>query len=370
MSMTFISETADVKKPKEVKNTVPEKKIEKLSFVGVGDNLIHDSIFYAADARANGYGDGRYDFNHLYENIKSEIQKYDLRYINQESIIAGDNLGISNYPRFNSPQDLIPALKNAGFNLINMANNHTLDKGSSGINSSLDIWDNTDGFYYSGMYRSQEDRDNPLIIDKNGIKVAMLCYTYDTNGMRPNYAYQVPYLREDAVRKDVAAVKDKCDFIMVSTHWGTEGVEALDFTQKKFAKLFNDLGVDVVLGTHAHRIQKVEWMTNPEGKKTLVYYGTGNFVHHMIPPINFLEGMATWTFVKDGDKKYIENPKFIPLVFHIERNQYGYDGSVYKLSDYPVELANKHSNLRHSGNYYLNVYKNTVNRLIPQEFLN
>lgn len=342
--------------------------IKRLSFAGVGDNLIHDSIYNAADRRKGTFGDGQYDFDHLYENIKADLGHYDLKYINQESIIAGDQFGIGTYPQFNTPQAMIPALTGAGFNVINMANNHSLDKGSRAIPESIKLWDQTDT-YHTGVFASQEDRARPVIIDKKGIKIGFLCYTYGTNGIAPDTDYRVSYLNEDRIRKDIANLRGKVDFILVSCHWGEEGVQALDDTQKKYSKLFNDLGVDVVVGTHAHKIQSVKWLENKDKKRTLVYYGTGNFVHNMLTPITYLEGMASFDFVKDGNKTYIDKAKFVPLVFHLERNQYGLDGSVYRLDKYPMDLANRHIEMYGNGAYHVENYRNIVKSLIPDEFL-
>lgn len=362
----FMSEIKDVNASN---NSVAKTEIKKVSFVGVGDNLIHDSIYNCADLKDGVYGDGKYDFDSLYSNIKNDIKNYDLRYINQESIIAGDQYGASTYPQFNTPESMIKSLTDSGFNVFNMANNHSLDMGSNGIESSIDIWNKIDNVYFTGLFKSQEDRDNPLIIEKNGLKIALLSYTYGTNGILPDKEYKVSYLDEDAVRKDIAKVSPKSDFILVSAHWGEEGIEEIDATQEKFARLFNELGVDAVIGTHAHRIQKAEWLKNSKGKDTLVYYGTGNFVHNMLGAHTYLEGMPSWTFVKDGDKKYIENAKFTPLVFHLERNQYGLDGSVYRLDKYPLELANKHIEMRGAGSYHIENYKTSVKRLIPEDMI-
>lgn len=342
--------------------------VKKVSFVGVGDNLIHDSIYNSSDRRKGVFGDGQYDFSNLYSEIKDEINKYDIKYINQESIIAGDKYGIHNYPKFNTPEAMIPTLTKTGFNLINLANNHSMDMGSEGISDSINLWKKTK-LYTVGLYNSQEDRDKPLIIDKNGIKTAVLSYTYDTNGMKPDKEYMVPYLEENKIRKDMEKAKKQADFVMISVHWGDEHFHNLNKTQIKFAKLFNDLGADLVLGSHAHVIQKSEWLQNKDGKKTLVYYGTGNFVHNMLGADPYLEGMASWTFVKNGDKKYIENAKFTPLVFHLERNQYGLDGKVYRLDKYPVELANKHFAMAGSGKYNLDNFQNIVKNLIPEDML-
>lgn len=342
--------------------------LKKVSFVGVGDNLIHDSIYNAADRRDGLFRDGKYNFNTLYQNIKDDISKYDLRYINQESIIAGDKFGIGTYPKFNTPESMIPALKNAGFNVVNLANNHSLDRGVNGIKNSLTIWKKS-GIYHTGLYSSKEDRERPLIIEKNGIKIALLSYTFGTNGLSPDQDFRVSYLNEKNVKNDVARVKPLCDFIVVSAHWGEEGIQSLDGFQTKYSKLFNELGVDVVLGAHVHKIQKVEWLTNKENKKTLVYFGLGNFVHNMLGANTYLEGMGSWTFVKYGDKKYIENAKFTPLVFHLESNQYGLDGSVYRLDKYPLELAKKHITMYNGAPYILQNFKNMVRNLVPKEMI-
>lgn len=349
--------------------TVRENDVNRVSFVGVGDNLIHDSIYKAADRRKGVYGDDQYDFDKLYENIKPILMKSDLRYINQESIVAGDQYGRSNYPLFNTPEAIIPAVKRAGFNIINMANNHSLDRGSQGIINSIKLWDDA-GLLHVGLYNSEVDRKKPNIIEKNGIKIGIISYTYGTNGMQPDQKFRIGYLNEDEIKKDVKILRDsKVDFILASAHWGEEGQLPINFDQVRYSKLFNELGVDVVLGTHAHRIQKVEWLENNRGEKTLVYYGTGNFVANMIGANTYLEGMAKFDFVKKGKKKYIDNPKFVPLVFHLEANQYGYDGSVYKLDEYPVELANRHLYMRGAGAYNIEVYKNSINSIIDKEFL-
>lgn len=369
LSFFFISEIKDASASnKDIKKQNNKETIQKVSFVGVGDNLIHDTIYQAADRRAGVFGDGVYDFYPLYKNIKPIISKYDIRYINEESIIAGDKYGIHAYPQFNAPESMIKTLTDTGFNLINMANNHALDMGSKAVEDSLDLWNKTD-VYHTGLYKSQEERNTPLIINKNGIKIAVLSYTYDTNGIRPDKEYKVPYLNEEKIREDVKRVDGKCDFILVSVHWGDEHVEEITPLQKKYASLFSELGVDAVLGTHAHIIQKAQWLTNSDGKKTLVYYGTGNFVHNMLGARPYLEGMASWNFVKKGNKKYIENAKFTPLVFHLESNKYGYDGKVYRLDEYPVELANRHITFGGAGNYNLQVFRNTVKRLIPEDMI-
>lgn len=344
------------------------QKFKKVSFVGVGDNLIHDSIYIAADSHDGIIGDGKYNFDHFYENISSDIKKFDLAYINQESIISGDSSGISTYPKFNCPQSMIPSLKKTGFNIINLANNHSMDMGSQGIKNSVKIWNQTD-LYHGGLYDSQKSRNIPLIISKNGIKIAILFYTYDTNGMLPDNEYMVSYLNEKNVKEDISRVKGKSDFIIVSTHWGDEGVEDLSSQQIKFAKLFNEQGVDLVVGTHAHRIQKSEWLQAQNGKKTLIFYGTGNFVHNMLKPTTYLEAMVSCDFVIDGNKKYISNAKFTPLVFHLERTNFGYDGSVYRLDKYPIDLANKHIEMYGQGQYNINLYKDTLKRLVPADML-
>jgi poly-gamma-glutamate capsule biosynthesis protein CapA/YwtB (metallophosphatase superfamily) len=330
----------------------PEKKDEektKVSFIGVGDNLIHEMIYIQADKAAGSENDGTYDFTPMYEHVKKDVENADIAYIDQESIIGGDDLGISGYPTFNSPDQVARDVAATGFDLINTANNHCLDMYQAGIDHSSKIWSEQKGIVTAGTYTSNEDRNKIRVIERKGIKFSFLAYTYGTNGIEPPHEYSVAYFDEEQIKKDVAAAKKVSDVVIVSAHWGDENVSAPTDFQKKYAQLFADLGVDVVVGEHPHVIQPVNWVDGKDGNHTLVIYSLGNFLSGMLDVNNVLSGMIRFNFVKDNKsgKIQIEDVKWEPLITHYTGDAKDIlntrkDFTVYKLSDYTDELAAKH----------------------------
>lgn len=336
-------------KEKEAPDKKPVKENITVSFIGVGDNLIHEMIYKQADAAAGEMNDGKYDFSEMYSHVKKDIQGADLAYIDQESIIGGDDLGISGYPIFNSPADLAKNVADTGFDIVNTANNHCLDKYQEGIDFSHDIWAKQKGVITAGTYTSQKDRDTIRTIKRKGITFSFLAYTYGTNGIEPPNPYSVAYFDEDQIRADVKKAKEVSDVVIVSAHWGDENVSAPTAFQKKYAKLFADLDVDVVVGEHPHVIQPVTWIKGKDGNKTLVIYSLGNFLNGMLDVNNVLGGMIRFDFVKHADNNEItiENVKWDPVISHYTGDASDIMNSrknftMYKLSDYTEALAKQH----------------------------
>lgn len=259
-----------IKKKKEEKYP----KEYKASLVMVGDSLIHNSVY--DDARTPN---GSYDFKPMLENIKPLIKPYDLAYYNQETILGGVELGLSNYPRFNSPYEVGDAFVDAGFNLVSLANNHTMDTGVEAIENSLAYWKKHKDVYTAGSYSSFDERDTAKISEVNGIKYAMLSYTVWTNGLTPpvGQEYYDNVYSEELAKADIERVRDKCDVVMVAMHWGTENSSVVDYQQEEIAKYLSELGVDVIIGAHPHVVQKIGYVGN-----TLVIYSLGNFLSGQI----------------------------------------------------------------------------------------
>lgn len=255
----------------KIKETYP--KITTASMVMTGDALIHNSVYKDA-----ALGDGNYDFTKQMEYIAPIIKNYDLAFYNQETIIGGKDLGISTYPLFNSPDEIGDCMIGMGFNMVNLASNHSLDKGEKGILYSLNYWKTKD-VLTAGSYESEEDRITPRIKEINGIKYTLLAYTISTNGLNhpdgKNY-YAVTYSDEKA-KEDIERVKDKVDIIFVSMHWGTEYYQSADTNQKRIAQYLADLGVNVIIGTHPHVLEPIEYIGD-----TLVVYSLGNFISAQI----------------------------------------------------------------------------------------
>lgn len=276
--------------------TQPEEIIEtpviedyKVSLFAVGDTLIHDAVYY--DAETNEIGpDGYpiYDFKPMFTEIAPLAQQHDLAFYNQETIIGGKNLGLSNYPRFNSPDEIGLNMLDIGFNIVNLATNHVMDKDLEGLRYSTKFWETQEkekNIYTTGSYTTQEKRDNIKIAEKNGITYAVLAYTYGTNGLPvpEGYEYMVNVWTvygdenyeayKEQVKKDIQSVRDKVDVLIVSMHWGNEYVYEPSWYQEDAAKFLSEQGVDIIIGTHPHVIEPVEYVGN-----TLVIYSLGNFV--------------------------------------------------------------------------------------------
>lgn len=241
----------------------------KFSMVMVGDALIHQAVYEDA------WNGSVYDFNPMLQEVAPLLSSYDVQYYNQETILGGSELGLSTYPCFNSPYEVGDAFVGLGFNLVSLSTNHTLDRGERAILNSRAYWNKQKNVLATGSYSSFEERNHYVIREVNGITYTMLSYTDTTNGIRtPNGKdYLVNRYSEESVRRDVLAVRDKVDVLFVAMHWGTEYQYEADASQKKIAQYLSSLGVDVVIGTHPHVVEPIEFIGN-----TMVIYSLGNFI--------------------------------------------------------------------------------------------
>lgn len=289
LSIIFIPTSLTFGFSKINKNLEEEKIKEELkskeytaSLVMVGDALVHNSLYNDANRLANYNG---YDFKPQIELIKEEVSKYDIAYYNQETILGGTSIGLSSYPSFNSPQELGDAMIDAGFNLVSLATNHTLDRGEKAVILSREYWNNQNSVHAIGSYRSEEEKNTleTKILEVNNITYAMLNYTYGTNGIKvPNNKDYLVNLWHDTtnyenykkqVESDINAIRDKVDILIVAMHWGLEYTHKPTDLEVKTAKYLASLDVDIIIGTHPHVIQPVEWIDD-----TLVFYSLGNFI--------------------------------------------------------------------------------------------
>ena len=258
---------------------------KEITIVMVGDILLHTPVEEAAKDDA-----GNYNFDFIFEDTKKDIASADIAIVNQEVIIGGEELGVSGYPAFNAPTEIGDALVKAGFDVVCHGTNHALDKGKKGILNTLDYWEeNHPEITILGINDSKEDQENITIIEQDGIKIALLNYTYGTNGISlpKGMPYAVDMLDKDKVISDLKYAEENADFTIVCPHWGTEYELGTDSSQKKWAKIFREYGADLVIGTHPHVIEPIEMMedgktgySNNHGNgDMLVYYSLGNFVN-------------------------------------------------------------------------------------------
>ena len=370
VSHSLVSDQASVSEPSQPTN---ERTVR---LVGVGDNLIHNSIYEYADTLVDGPTDYTFDFLPIYQSVAPLIQNADLAFLNQETILGGDSLGLSGYPVFNSPSVLASQMAQLGFDLINGATNHSLDKGPTGVQNALQTWKEQDSVVFTGVFDSTEAQETVPLIERNGIKFAFLAYTYGTNGIEPDVAYRVNYFDAQQITRDVTKAKELADFVIVSAHWGDENTFAPNEMQQQYAQLFVDLEVDVVIGTHPHVIQPIEWVSNQHGHKTLIAYSLGNFLGGMLEVPNVLGYMLSLECVIDEQgNKSVTNVQAIPLVIHFEktgadimttRTQY----HIYPLAQYTAELASKHALNQYGGQTVsLAAFDDLVNRVLDSAFV-
>ncbi|MFV0249669.1 MAG: CapA family protein [Bacilli bacterium] len=296
----FINKNNEINQDdEEIIEPVITTKVEKLSLIMAGDVLLHSAVYEAARIDSNNF-----DFTSMFTDIKEIVGNYDLAYINQETIIGGKNIGLSTYPRFNSPDEIGDALVDAGFNIINLANNHTLDRGEQAILYSTNYWKTKD-VYAVGSYSSSEERDTPVIKNKNGITYSVLSYTTVTNGLSTKLGseYLLNVYDEEKVKEDIEKVQDSADIVIVSMHWGSEYTHTPTTEEVEIANYLSSLGVDIVIGTHPHVIQPITYIGN-----TLVIYSLGNFISAQEGEAKLIGMLASLEIVKTttGDEINIE----------------------------------------------------------------
>ena len=279
---------------KVVYKTVNTEVIDKASIVMVGDALMHMPV-NNAHKTSNGY-----DYTGIFKYIKPIVQEYDLKYYNQETILGGTSLGLSGYPQFNSPQQVGDAFRDAGFNLVSLATNHSMDNyyrtGGKTIANSVGYWKKyADDIIAAGSYTSQEDRDAVIVKEVNNIKYGFLSYTEQTNGLPvpSGKSYLVNVYSKDKVKKDVEAYRDKVDVLIVAMHWGEEYTHTPTSGEREKAKYLASLGIDIIIGCHPHVIQPMTYIDN-----TLVVYSLGNFVSNQIGVEKLTGLMASANIVK------------------------------------------------------------------------
>lgn len=316
----------ELKEEEAVVETSPQEY--SFSMIMAGDSLIHSAVY------ADAYNGTTYDFKKMLKSIKPIVEKYDLAFINQETIIGGKNLGYSSYPRFNSPEQIGDDLIDTGFDIFNLANNHTLDMGEAGMLNSLSYW-STKNVITIGMNSSFQERDTIKTYEKNGITYAILSYTTVTNGLRvpTGKEYYLNTYDSERVANDIAKVRDKVDIVMVSMHYGTEYTHTPTLEQTEIANYLASLDVDIVIGHHPHVIQPITYIDD-----TLVIYSLGNFLSGQIG-LNKQIGMLASLDVRkvvDGDnvEVTIENVRGDLIYTH-----YNYYNGIY--SNYYVYPFNE-----------------------------
>lgn len=328
--------------------------------VMVGDVLLHTPV-----EESCRQADGGYDYDSLFANTKDEISLADLALVNQEVIIGGSELGISGYPCFNADFSLCDSLVDAGFDVICHATNHALDKGLAGLLNCAKHWkEQYPQITVLGIHDSADTSTacgaDPEILELGDFKVAVLNYTYGTNGISlpEDMPYAVDLLDEEQVAADICRAEELADFTIVCPHWGTEYRLTPDASQEKLVRIFLENGADLVLGTHPHVIEPIEWVTDPENDhEMLVYYSLGNFVNWTSGTgegvaNRMVGGMAEVTVGRDGSGEVkIKDYGVQPLISHVTSGPGGV--TTYFLEDYSEKLGKENEIVSQDADFSL-----------------
>jgi len=274
-----------------------------------GDVLLHEGVVNQARADAKtqpaGASNGL-NFRPMFSEAMPTIAKADVAICNLETPLAPAGGPYTGYPTFSVPQDVVPALKDTGFDACTTASNHTLDKGFAGLSHTLDVLD-ANGLKHAGSNRSLQERNTPAMMDVRGVKVALLAYGYGLNGlpMPAGKPWAVNLIDIPTMLADAKAARAAgAQIVAVAIHGGDEYVSAPNAQQRSAARALAESGdVDLIYGHHVHVLQPIDKIGD-----VWVAYGMGNFVHkqHSIPKLKATqsESLATFTFTEGSDGRF------------------------------------------------------------------
>lgn len=330
-----------------------------INFVAIGDVMCHNTNYLGAYNSSTK----TYDFMPAFVNVEKHIKKADIAIGNLETTFTGSEVGYSGYPTFNSPEELGIALKNIGVDILSTANNHSMDKGTKGVISTLDKLDKIE-INHTGTNRSKEEQDKILVKDVNGIKIAFIAFTYGTNGIRipEGKEYLVNLIDKDLIKEQIdLAKKQNPDIICASMHWGVEYSQKQSKYQEEMADFLFQNGVDIIIGNHAHVIEPMEkrTITLEDGtqKDVFVVYALGNFISGQIQEHTKSTVILDMNITKKGEtgKISIDSVDYVPVYCYDrgkgEQNRYilldvreemqGYEDGKGNISQYLYNILKK-----------------------------
>lgn len=271
--------------PTPTATTVPEPI--QIVLGGTGDIMVHKKQLTDAKYTASFIDGYDYYFDHNFKYIKSALEYPDLMFGNLETVFGGTAAGeYIGFPKFNTPDELAAALKNAGFDVLTNSNNHSLDQGKDGLLRTISILEQN-GFYHTGTFDSVESYNTPLIIDVKGVKIGVLssAYAYQNRGTltEEEQKYMISESSEEYLKAEVQDLKDAgAQIIVASMHWGYENYYDIYDDQKELAPVLIKAGVDVIFGHHPHILQPIEYMEvemeDGTTNSAVVCWSLGNFL--------------------------------------------------------------------------------------------
>ena len=320
------------------------------------DSIVYVRVLVAGDAMChspqytNAKSGNGYDFSGCFQYITEILSQGDLNIVNFETTLAGEPY--SGYPQFSAPDEYATSLKDAGFNFFLLANNHCADKGTNGTIATIEKLQNMQ-ISSAGVYLNEQDRQDryPALLEINGIKIALLNYTYGTNGLSVKKPVSINLLEDTTqIKKDIETAKNKqADIIIALLHWGTEYQRYPDKQQKEKAQFFFKNGTDIIVGSHPHVVQPFEYYMYDNAdttQKKLIFWSLGNFISNQRKEHTDGGIIASFTITKNLISNQVQvenhtaipywvykNTSFFPGYFVLPTENFINDTTTFKFSD-------------------------------------
>lgn len=313
----------------DINNISIEENVESsessitFNMAAIGDSLCHNTQYWDAYNSKTK----EYDFSYVYEDIQYYTKTADITIGSLETTFAGEDIGYSNYPTFNTPDSLATALKKIGVDVISLAGNHALDYGYTGLCRTIDVLDNAD-ISHLGTYKTSEDQEKLLIKNVKGVNIAFINYTYGTNGIPvpSGKEYCVNLIDKDLIKKQIEQAKEQnVDMIVACMHWGTEYRTTANSEQEELADFLFENGVDIIIGNHPHVLEPMEKrIITLEGgmeKEVFVVYALGNFTADQRDEITRDSAILNLNITKKSDGKIsINKVDYVPIYMYKDTN--------------------------------------------------
>lgn len=360
----------------EVSSEEPSEPVwepQTVRLLSAGDNLIHSSLYEQAQARSE---DGGYDFTYLYQNVAEYLSGADITTLNQETVIAPSR-AVATYPCFNSPPELADyVIDQCGFDVLNLANNHCLDQGTSGLEECLAFWkEQHPEVLTTGVYQNEADYQNIRTMEVNGIIFAFLGMTELTNGLSLSSSSDVVLVQalDDAemarLQAQIEEADQLADVVVMNVHWGNEYSFTPTDRQEYLAEKMTDWGVDIVIGHHPHVLQPVETRVTEDGRTALIAYSLGNFASAQSDAYCLIGGVLDYSVTREteGGEVTLTDYSLNPVVTHYDS---GYrNNRIYLLDDYTDELAAAHGVRARYESFSLGYIDSLLEEVVGREVL-
>lgn len=317
---TDLTENNEIEELEKQQNTEIKKEDTHITMTAIGDIMCHNSQYKDAYNSTTG----SYDFSYVFTDIKEYINSADISIGNLETTFAGKEKGYSNYPRFNTPEQLATNLKDVGIDVVSTANNHCMDTNYTGLVSTLKYLDEAE-IGHTGTNETLEKQKEILVKDINGIKIAFLSFTYGTNGIPipKDKSFAVNLIDEDLILQQIKLAKqEEPDLICANMHWGIEYQLKQNPEQEKLAELLFENGVDIILGSHPHVLQPMEKKTikleDGTTKNCFVIYSLGNFMSGQTKENTRSSVILNIDITKNGEsgKTVLNKVEYIPIYMY------------------------------------------------------